>query len=278
MKVTSIELVPEYNLAESAIFSFRDPDASNPYVVKGITGLDAESIIAKYYGTPTGIFHDLSLENREVFFKIGLNPNYSLLNTYSSLRDTLYKLIASSRTGRLFIKFKNGSTVVAETSGFISKLETALFEKTQDVILSVKCSDPMLKDPNQTTVTVAGLDPANTVIIDNKSTAPHGFWFNLNITNTLASIVINDPANVDWSFSIVLPGGFVSGDLIVFSSVYNQKTLYLVRAGSAYSLADSILPGSAWPIIFPGSNTFSIANPTKVSWASIWYWATYWGV
>lgn len=145
MKLTSIEIHPTGS-SEIAVLSFRDPGSVNPYNVKGITGLDAEAIVPKHYkGSGSSNFYHMSLENREIAFRIGLNPRFSEYDTYSDLRDALYKMIASSRTGKLQLQFKNGIEVVAAISGSISKFETPLFDKTPEVQITITCDEPMLK-------------------------------------------------------------------------------------------------------------------------------------
>src|SRR5690349_10437174 len=119
MKLTSIEIHPE-NSSDVAILSFRDPNTINPYNVKGITGLDADEIVPRSYGGSGSFkFYNLSLLNREIVFKVGLNPRFSDHKSYSDLRDNLYRMISSSRTGKIQIQFKRGTDVIAVISGFV---------------------------------------------------------------------------------------------------------------------------------------------------------------
>jgi hypothetical protein len=277
MKITSIELHPE-NSSDVAVFSFRDPRSTNPYNVKAIAGLDAEEIVSRYYGASYGQkFYNLSLEKRELIFKIGLNPRVGELESYSDLRDALYRMIASSRTGQIEIQFKNGSTVVAVTYGSISKLESPLTEKMQEVFITIKPREPMLKAPTPVIVPTAGLSLGNAVITDELSTAPHGFKLALNITVPIPSISIG-PSGDSWSFEIIPVGGFFAADVLYFSSEYNDKYLYIMRSGGKIHLADAVVPGSIWPILFPGENTFVINPSANMAWSSITYYPTYWGV
>lgn len=276
MKLTSIEIHP-VNSSEVAVLSFRDPGATNPYNIRSIVGLDADEIISRYYGaSETSKFYNLSLERREIVFKISLNPNFSEFKTYSDLRDDLYKMISSSRTGKIQLQFKNNTDVVAAISGCISKFESPLFEKNQEVILTIKCDEPMLKalDP----VVITTLTLPNTVVQDEKSTAPHGFMFELEVIGNIDSIVISDPDDFSWSFEIIPVGGFLINDVLFFSSEYNNKYLYLIREENIIHLADVITPGSMWPILFPGTNFLLLNHPDDLIWNNISYYPTYWGV
>lgn len=278
MKLTSVELHPT-NSSEVAVLSFRDPGAKNPYNVKAITGLDADSIIPRHYtGSGSSNFNNMYLEDRDVVIRIGLNPNFSENKTYSDLRDALYKMIASSRTGKLEMQFKNGTHAVAAISGHVSRIESPLFEKTQEVQITIHCDEPLLKaiDP----VIIEYTAPAgstNITIEDKLSTAPHGFYFDLQLLTDMDSFTMEDPNDVDWKFEVTPSGGFLEDDRIIFSSEENNKGIWVIREESTTPIADSILPTSVWPVIFPGVNRFKI-NTSLVTWLEILYYPTYWGV
>ncbi len=145
MKITSIEINPSGS-SEVVRLSFRDPGSVNPFNVKSITGLDADSIMPRYYtGFGNRNFYHLSLQGKDIVFRIGLNPQFDEYKTYSDLRDDLYRMISSSRTGKLDIHFKNDTDIIAGLSGLVSKFENSLFEKAQEVLLTVNCDEPMLK-------------------------------------------------------------------------------------------------------------------------------------
>jgi hypothetical protein len=278
MKITSVELHPAGSSAVCEL-SFRDPQALKPYNVRTIVGLDAQDIIPRYYaGSGSLAFYNFVLEKRDVVFRISLNPNASLGQSFSSLRDDIYKLISSSRTGSVEIRFLNGTTVIATVSGFVQKLEAALFEKQPEVQLTVSCSDPMLRAPDPTIVDVSGLDPSDTTISDILSTAPHGLQFEMEFLADLASFTMEDPNDASWSFVVTPSGGFLTGYILHFSSETNDKFLYVVRGVDTIYLADAIDTGSVWPIIFPGDNHLSVADPTSLQWNAISYHPTYWGV
>lgn len=280
MKLTSVELHP-VNSSDVAVLSFRDPGRQNPYMVKSIDGLDADAIIARYYGSSgdsTVKFYQLAQQKRSLVIRIGLNPNADLTESFSSLRDKIYKLIASSRTGTIKVQLKRETLIVAEISGFVEKVEAGLFNKEQEVQITVKCSEPTLKAPSRTSIPVAGLDPAATTIVDSVSQAPHGLIFTLKIMLSTPSITITDPDDDSWSYVITPPGGFLPLDVIHFSSELNNKELYLIRSGVVIYLADVITPGSIWPIIFPGENKLSVSPATSVQWLTILHYPTYWGV
>ncbi len=282
MRVTSVNIsVP--NSENVVNLSYRDPTSQNVYVVKSILGLDADEITSKFYGVSgktSNKFYELSLKKRAVIFQIALNPNFKLGKSYSELRDDLYRIVSSSRTGAVQLQFKNGNEIVAVISGFVSKLESLNFTKSPEVQITITCSDPMLKALVEKNVAVAGLSPASTTIIDAESTSPHGVRFGVNFIAPTTSFSVQDAAVADWAFEVNLTGSslveFVVGDELHFSSEYNNRYLYLIRGFDIIHLVDRILPTSIWPIIFPGSNTFVCSE--GVGWDYITYFPTYWGV
>ncbi len=280
MRLTSVDIFASNNVVN---LSFRDPTSQNPYNVKSIIGLDADEITSKFYGVSylsNEKHYDLSLTKRDVVIQIGLNPNFRLGKTYSDLRDDLYKLISSSRTGSIRLQFNNGDNTVAAISGFVTKFEAPNFTKTPEVQLTVNCSDPMLKALDEVNVDVTDLDPFFTTIVDDESTSPHGFRFGVIFSESIVDFSIQDTFVPNWAFEVNLTGSplgsFVSGDELHFSSENNNRYLYLVRGFDIIHLVDRIIPTSVWPIVFPGENTFICSD--FVSWDHITYYPTYWGV
>lgn len=285
MRITSVELHPAGSGTVVAL-SFRDPNRSSSYNVRAITGLDADEITAKYYGgSGSGSkFYNLALEGRQPVVRIQLNPNHAEDESYSSLRDDLYRMISSSRTGRISVHFKNGETVVAAISGFVSKLEATLFEKEPEVTMTINAEDPMLRALEPVVIDVEDLDPDNTVITDALSTAQHGLKFALSFVAAKASVNFSDPDDDTWSFEVIPAGGFLIGDVLYFSSEQNDKYLYIQRGMDQIQVADKITAGSVWPILFPGVNTLKVDGVVvtlgvrNMDWAEISHRPAYWGV
>lgn len=275
MKITSVELYSQYS-PDPLVLSFRDPASLNPFQATAIQGLDADEIIQRYYGSggSGARFYDMRLLQRTLVMRVGLNPRWSLDESYSDLRDEVYRIISASRTGEVSLKFKNGSTVVAVISGFVSKVEASHFSKSPEMQITIKCNDPMFKSENAVSINMTPYDPLDTIVNDTVSTAPHGFHF---------SVIFPSPATTftmtgdDWSF-IVAPIGttFETGDILRCDSETNGKDLYITRGVTTIPLMDAVGAGSIWPILFPGANEFHLSAPAD--WNSFTHYYTYWGV
>jgi hypothetical protein len=276
MKITSVEMHPENSL-DFAVFSLQDPTRSNPYNVKNIDGLDADAIMASFYQSFGNTkMYTLSMIDRQIVIQLRLNPDFSNNQSYSDLRDDLYKKIFASRTGGVQLKFKTDAVVMRTISGFISKFESANFDKTPEVKITILCDDPMFEAPNPTFPSLG--NPSDWTITDSKSTAPHGFLFEIDITANVASLRLQNPIDATWSFEVTPSGGFLVGDKYVFDSRPNSRLVYIVRNNSTIYLADKLTPGSLWPIIFPGDNRFSVDHPGSVNLYTLIYYETYWGL
>jgi len=281
MNITSVEFHPEGS-TQVVVLSFRDPRRANPYNVKGLSGLDVEEIRPRSYsgsGSSGQKFQHLSPGKREVVARIELNPSFALGKSYSDLRDDLYRMIQSSRTGMVQIQFKNGNNVVAAISGFISKFEAPTMVKTPEVQITFDCGDAALQAPVRTDVDVDALTPAAISITDNVSTAHHGFSMNINVIDPRPSFRLSDPNDDDWEFYVEPVGGFQDNDILSFSSEINNKYLLIIRGLTVIFLGDVLQPGSVWPVIFPGRpNLFTIENPEDYVLLDLSYYATFWGV
>jgi hypothetical protein len=281
MKITSIEIHPAGS-SDICVMSFRDPRRLNPYNVKGISGLDADEIVSKFYGASgdsSQRYYNLTVPKRDIGILVELNPIFEDNESYSELRDGLYKMIASSRTGLVQIIFKDGLTSVAGLSGYIKKMEAGVFTKNPEVSMTIECSDPMLKALERVELDVEDFGPPSVNIPDTLSTAPHGFTFELEFTAPVAAFGMSDLTPIEWAFAVAPNGGFLTGDVLHFSSEYNNKYLYIMRALTQIHIADKIAAGSNWPVLFPGDNEFQVyILGDDYTWLSIAHYPTYWGV
>jgi hypothetical protein len=278
MRVTSVELRAD-GTSDVIELSYLDPRSVNPFRVVSIAPLDADQIVPQFYGTGGGSgmrFYNMVLAKREPVVLIDLNPRYGEPTnaSYSELRDRLYRLIQSSRTGLVKIVFLADDVDVAAITGRVNKAETAHFTEKPQFQITFTCPDPMLKSPLRVPVEHE-VDGMSIVMTDSVSTAAHGFRFDMEFNAAASNLIIDDESG-EWEFKITPHGGFELGDHLIFSSEYKAKELYIQRGSSKIYLADTVGSGSMWPILFCGENQFNVNR--NVSWDSITHFLTYWGV
>jgi hypothetical protein len=285
MRLTRLSLYSS-DLSEAISFSLRYADPEAQYIVRSIVGLDAEEIISKFYGFGLKTkprFYDLSLKPRDIVMRISLNPNFRIDESYSDVRDQLYRAISATRSGLVTIHLLSGATTVAKIQGYISKFESSYFVETPEVQLTIRCDDPMFRAINPVSLDGDDISSVSPMVIgDSLSTAPHGFTMKttLQFSGTVFNIQ-DDPTNPEWKFTVTpLAPGFQNGDELYLSSEYSDKALYMVRAGVTTYLADKIAPSSVWPLLFPGANEFYfvVQQPGYVVVDEVEFYPAYWGV
>lgn len=281
MNITDIELYSSDNI-QPLIFNIRGSKPDDRYYIKNILGLDAEELIPKFYAAGLQTrpkFYDFGLKPRTIVINFLLNPNFKLSDTASDLRDSIYKMISASRTGKLTLNMNDSGITVAKTAGFITKFEADLFTNKPGITISIQCDDPMFRGINSVVYVTELVDANPVIIVDSLSTAPHGFALTVTFTGASATFTIQDlPVNPEWAFSVTPASAFASGDVLYLSSEKSNKYLYVVRSGVTTYLMDRISPTSIWPIIFPGSNSFHIPEMVSLDLDKVEFYPAYWGV
>lgn len=279
MKVTNVVMYSdETELASFAVALGESPDR---YLIKAMSGIDADSITPRYYamGASTGLgLFNFGLPTREIVILISLNPRFSLDETFSELRDRLYKAISANRTGTVRLQFNDGGSVVSQISGFIVKLEASLFVKVPEVQITLRCIDPFFR--GVLPVQLGDDTPANPIVVaDSLSTAPHGFVMTATYSTASDNFTVT-PTLLDpeWTFLVSPSGGFEVGDIFVFSSEQSNLYAEINRGGDIIPVVDAIHPQSVWPVIFQGVNQFYVSEMAAITDWTIEYYPAYWGV
>lgn len=288
MNIDNIDL--RSNGLTVANLSFNDPGATNPYIMKNLYGLDADEITNTFLPGGANITNGLRLKSREVVMRIVLNPDFSA-QTYSDLRDAIYKAIASNITGQVTIRFKEGLTTKAEVTGFVTKFEVPHSEPEPEIQITVFCEDGLLRDPVDTVLTSQYTGSYSTGqlfdVVDDDSTAPHGFYMAVKFNSTVSWFRIEGNGfNTGWSFQVDAQqwgGGsnFQVNDELHIHSVPGVRTCYAYNAsgGNFFGMADRIRPYSIWPMLYPGETSFRFMS-SGGSWNIhyLYHNKAYWGV
>ena len=286
MRVTGIDLYSD-SAATPIELSLRDPSSQQPYLVKGLFGLDAEEIMPRFYGVSAASgerFHDLSMGARTVVIRLGLNPTFGPRQGVSDLRDDIYRLIGSSRTGLVTLALKNERGRVAQISGFVTKLEAPLFSKTPEVQMSIRCEDPTLRGSDEVSVENFVFDDTTVVIQDPESTAPHGFEVTMTIPEAATYLLVASGYNQGhtWEFELTPNVGFQANDVVYLNSNVGYRKVEVTRGVTKLNIADGIRHSSIWPLMTPGYNSFSFVTdaagdniPTITEFK---FYPTFWGV
>lgn len=268
--------------ATGLTFPLNNTASTSKYICTAAEGLDAEGILRTNYatvGSPAAIYNQFDLPNRTIKLKLALNPNYGSGQSFSGLRDDVYKLISSNRSGMMRLEFSFEGFVVAIANGYISSVETSLFTNSPELIVTLDCDNPVFESPSQVVMSLSGQTSSSMTVTDTASTAPHGMRFELTLTAARVDFTLSAPGQ-PWSFKIQRSIAFANQDKLVISNERGvltcQVRLNAFPGLGFFDCASDIVPGSVWPMVFPGSNSFTSVNSftlTKMS-----YYRAYWGV
>lgn len=278
---------------EFVSFSLSQVDQTQSYILEQAVGLDPDQITPVFAGSWTEgaikeEYFEMKLPPRSIGLKIKLNPQLGASETYSSLREHLYKIISRARTGKVELRLKYNDTIVATIQGLVNRVESSLFDTDPKIQLSIGCQDPFLKGPEE----ILYPSPTYTypadfdwTIDDDVSTAPHGFRMKITVgAYDVDSLTIQTVTGYD-NLALTVNKTFQEDDEIFFSSEENNKYLYFVRGSSTTYLTDKIESGAVWPRLFPGENNFHLNAPTQeelfgytVRIDYIKHYPHYWGV
>lgn len=283
MRLSSVVLSTS-DLLEDISFSVMDNEPNQRYIIRNMVGIDAEDIIPKFYGfgkETNKKFYEFTMKPREIVMRVAINPVYYINESVSDIRDSVYRIISSNRSGELTLTFKDGAASICFATGYITKMEVAHFTKTPELQITMSCPDPMLRSVISIDIPPGELSSSNPVkITDQPSTAPHGLELKVKFTATTSTFAIQDDlTDPDWKFEVTPASSFLTNDELYISSEFGNKRVFLDRAaGSDIELMNLVLLDSVWPQIFPGLNTFYFPQIANFDWLEFKYRSAYWGV
>jgi hypothetical protein len=252
--------------------------------MRTIIGIDADEIVSKYYGTGSESgqrYNEFILPERDIVMRVALNQDYSINETISDIRDEVYRLISSNRSGELSIRFFDGGGIARVITAVITKVEVAYFSDTPELQITFNCPDPIFRSIAPFDIPSADLGTTNKIVlVDASSTAPHGISFKVEFTAALSTFYLMDiPTTPNWVFQITPVGGFAIGDTLEISSEYGkQKVIIDPVSALSYEAMNLVTSASKWPQIFPGENILYINSPASIDWLSMSYYSAYWGL
>lgn len=289
MIITKIRLQEEHPMTGAAgswplpIYDFNlDSSAGqNGYILKSAQGLDPTKSIAVVegfdtFGTP--VMGSIS-EKREIALRVALNPQ--LGQSYSSLRDDLYKL----KDRNVIVYFMDDSLTKAKTNGYIRECEAVHFSNQPDIQMTIECEEGELSAPNSVGIPLSTLNNTNPVINYEEGTAPAGLELKFRATAAGTGFTISNHARVwfvgaDQVYNqFALTYSFITNDEITISTHPQNKRISLLRAATTYDLTGHLNAGAVWPKLYSGVNTFEWNfSAAWMLWLSASYIPRYWGV
>lgn len=255
----------------------------NGYLVRAAEGLGPPDFAAVVEGFDISGIPVMSSnpQKRDLAFRITLAPKIG--QTYGDMRDDLYKLI--SRT--VLVKFMKGSTVLAQTTGFIRQFEAAHFTNLPEVQLVIECQEGAFAAPKATNIPLASLVTLNPIINYDDGTAPTGLDLKIKVIAARNTFSITEHSKlwavggVDVHNKFEINWALFPDDQITISTYPRNRrvTMFRPSSGVTVDMAGSLNAGAVWPKLYSGVNTFTWTFDSNwTTWLSASYVPRFWGV
>lgn len=245
---------------------------SDPYILKSVDGLGPPEVDVFISGR---VYQNRRPQNREIVMLVGLNPDFSVGQTAEELRTTLYELMNPGYQEFVAVYVMDGSTHLAMATGYLKKIEVALFSKDPAVQITIACESPHLENYLTIHPDTASLSKSNPQIV-NAGDAPTGFYMEVIFTGSHSSWTLNS----SYAFKkMQFTHNFASGDKLIINTREGERAIQLdpAGAGGVENLIASLSSDSTWLSLFKGTNSFSTSS-TGFNWGDVYFTPLYWGV
>jgi hypothetical protein len=246
--------------------------------VTNITGLgpvDA-SITTVPFGTLDGdSYSGSSVSRRNIVLTVKPNPNW-VDWTYEKLRRLLYTYFMPKALVKLV--FETDEIDPVEILGYVESIDPDIFSKAGEIQISVICPYPHFTSVEQ--VTVIGSTDATEIELNYDGSIETGInlevRYNSGVSNPTVTIygLSSTPFQVGTTVS--------DNNYFVMNSVPGNKYARMIEdfeyGGVITNILSDVYPGSDWPMIEPGLNTFSIETVPGVQDFVLRYYKRYGGL
>ena len=245
------------------------------YVLKNISGFEPtpQNVAIARNRNMQGVYQGRTVTPRFPVVRIGLNPDYSVGQTVGDLRDILYGLLTPGIGDLITMEIINGSTVVAQCQGYLTKFEAVPFSKEQDVQFTMETLNPYLEAPSDVFPTYPASKSAP--VINNIGTAPSGFRIRFNFTANAPNPFIFSRGGK----KVQLAFPYLNLDQLTIDSRPGQRAILLYRpsTGLTYNQIYVMSADSEWLLLHGGSNTFAV-NTSNYDFGALYYRPQFQGV
>lgn len=268
----------------SLFLPLQDVAYDDPYIVKTITGLEAPDLsdfeVERTVHNNFGV-----LTERVITALVVLNPANSENLSITELREFLYKFISSLGPEGVEVRLMDGDNHICSTRGRISGIETSLFEKTSQVIITIRCPNHIFESPNLVYLGDPTLEPpdyilggSGSIFRDEASTTPSGMAMIISVLEDVDSFSIDIFHQIgNQVFTVDKP--LANGSALLISSFYGSIFAYYTTDGLVYeSVVNKITKDSYFPAIYPGDNAFIIEDDLNFKIINARYYPSYWGI
>lgn len=253
---------------------------SDPFIFTGADGLGPNDV-ANSISNPLNqqsFLQGSQVQPRFPVIGVGLNPDWSSNITASDLRTKIYGLLTPPRNHVLKLQLMNNTVVVAETWGYVKRVEINPFTKDPQVQISMDCIPKYLESPTVLSIDTDDFDPL-LFTIENAGNAPSGFEMKVAFTGSLSALELRYwPDTEETGPFMRLEAPFESGDVITIDThPGSRKIVRNFAEGYTEPLIAALVRGSSWFELNGGTNRFFFSSP-DIDFRTFTYTPKYWGI
>lgn len=252
--LTMVEVLNERG--ESLKLSLLDP--TNGYLLHAMDGLDPgkASVSSSPFATLDGAQYQSSRrEPRNPRMKLGLEPDYGT-QTVQDLRMNLYRYMMPK--SKVTMVYYIDDVAYAKVDAVVESLETPLFSKTPEALISFLCFDPDFYAVQSSVVSGTTTPTTLEKTINYGGSTPTGISLRLVINRALPEFMLYNRVAGDQIQSLEFSTPLAAGDILVISTIAREKAATLERGGSRKSMLYGISPSSTWIQLQPGVNNLRV--------------------
>ena len=242
------------------------------YICKSVEGLgpvEVDVAIAKTR-LEGGVYQGRTTQNKQIVALIGLNPDYSAGQVPADLRESLYGMLSPSADDSIQFQIMNEDDVVAQTTGYVAKIEINPFSTKPEVQMTIDCTKSYFEDPDE-----YFLEPSDksAVVIENEGTAPTGFHFEMLFTAPITGWTITHISGRKMEIDY----DFLAGDLLEIDTRPGQRGIWVTRSAVRTNIIWALTSDSTWLMLHGGANNFATSS-SAFDWGDVYYKPLFWGI
>lgn len=276
--LTQIDVVYENELGEQALaLPILGLTPTDGLLLSSVTGLNPpdRDLFIGDYSRDGGIYQGGRVGVRNVVMTIFLNPDPFFQQTYSSLRSLLYKIFMEPLPDAEHVELilHDDEMPLRNLYGYTEKFEGELFSVETISQVSMLCTDPLIRDVEETVLT-AEQTLWSTVPFSYTGSASTGFDVEIHVLSDTSFIRLTNNGR---SMHVTHP--FLKGDILLMNTRQGERAVTLMRSGVARPLLAQLSAESKWLEIHSARNTMVVTgqNSTDVGVKTLKYRASYWG-
>lgn len=267
----------EVRTSQGNLLSLPLDDISDGIVIQSIDGLDPvkATIVTSSFPTLNGTqYHSSKREDRNIKFRLGLEPDYTL--TVEQVRKRLYTYFMP--TTAVSFTFRNSDGLEVDISGRVESFETPLFTEEPAVDISIMCFDSDFVDMTEVVVAGSTVSDTTTTDIVYAGNVEAGIKFELFVDRDITEFTIYSMSSDGMLRTMDFAGPLEAGNVLTIVTTPGSKSAMVSVAGTPTSILYGVSPQASWFELWPGVNTIRVYAEGAAIPYNITYFTRYGGL